>query len=163
MILTAELSGSDSGSGNNTAACSTAFMSVALNNSDAFDANSLRVTGNVPVRASITVLITDLTPGVAINFAARYKNVTLGSAVRHREVQCETNHRDPELAVTTARRVMNEVIDQEVRTRLLDIVLGRSSWEPSELCDVIAEHEYSRLPQSQKRVREQCLEGLQSV
>jgi len=55
-------------------------MSVSLNNSDiVLDANSLRVTGNVPNRASITVLITGLTPGVPINFAARYKNVFLAA------------------------------------------------------------------------------------
>jgi hypothetical protein len=35
------------------------------------DANSLRVTGE-PVRASITVLITNLTPGVSITFEAVY-------------------------------------------------------------------------------------------
>jgi hypothetical protein len=74
LILTAEASGS---SASNTEPCSTAYMSVALNNSVALDANSLRVTGNIPNRASITVLITNLTPGVAINFAARYKNVGL--------------------------------------------------------------------------------------
>jgi hypothetical protein len=49
LILTAEVSASAGG---------TAFMSVALNGSIALDANSLRVTGNDPVRASITVLIT---------------------------------------------------------------------------------------------------------
>jgi hypothetical protein len=65
VILTAEASGSNLGD--------TAFMSVSLNGSVALDANSLRVTGNNPVRASITVLITGLTPGVAINFAAAYK------------------------------------------------------------------------------------------
>jgi len=75
LILTAEASGSSSSNGD---PCSTAFMSVALNNSVALDANSLRVTGDVPNRASITVLITGLTPGVSINFAARYKNIGLG-------------------------------------------------------------------------------------
>jgi len=75
LILTGELSGS---SQSNTEPCSTAYMSVSLNNSDiVLDANSLRVTGDVPNRASITVLITGLTPGVPINFAARYKNVVL--------------------------------------------------------------------------------------
>ncbi len=58
--------------------CSTAFMSVSLNSSVALDANSLRVTGDVPVRASITVLITGLTPGVTINFEAVYKNIGCG-------------------------------------------------------------------------------------
>ncbi len=72
LILTAEASGSSASNGD---PCSTAYMSVALNNSVALDANSLRVTGNVPNRASITVLITGLTPGAAINFAARYKTV----------------------------------------------------------------------------------------
>jgi hypothetical protein len=43
------------------------------------DANSLRVTGDVPVRASITVLITDLTPGVSITWEAVYKNVGIGT------------------------------------------------------------------------------------
>ena len=102
LILTAEASGSSLSNGN---ACSTAFMSVSLNDSVALDANSLRVTGDVPNRASITVLITGLTPGVTINFEARYKNVGPRGPARRREVQCETNHRDPELAVTTARRV----------------------------------------------------------
>ena len=78
VILTAEASGSNQG--NN--ACSTAFMSVSLNGSNAFDANALRVTGDVPVRASITVLITGLTPGVAINFEAVYKNVGCATGSR---------------------------------------------------------------------------------
>jgi hypothetical protein len=52
----------------------TAFMSVSLNGSVALDANSLRVTGTDAVRASITVLITNLTPGVTINFEAAYKH-----------------------------------------------------------------------------------------
>jgi hypothetical protein len=71
LILTAEASGNTQSNGD---PCSTGYMSVALNGSVALDANSLRVTGNVPNRASITVLITGLTPGVSINFAARYKN-----------------------------------------------------------------------------------------
>jgi hypothetical protein len=57
---------------------STAFMSVSLNNSFALDANSLRVTGNNPVRASITVLITALTPGSTITFEAVYKCIRQG-------------------------------------------------------------------------------------
>ncbi len=67
LILTGELSTKRDDS--------TAFMSVSLNNSIALDANSLRVTGKKPVRASITVLITGLTPGVSIDFSARYKVV----------------------------------------------------------------------------------------
>jgi hypothetical protein len=59
---------------------STAFMSVSLNNSFAIDANSLRVTGPNPVRSSITVLITALTPGTTITFSARYKVVGGGTA-----------------------------------------------------------------------------------
>ena len=58
VILTAEASGSNASNGDAT---STAFMSVSLNGSVALDANSLRVTGADPVRASITVLITNLT------------------------------------------------------------------------------------------------------
>ena len=69
VILTAELSGPANNDAN-----STAFMSVSLNNSVALDANSLRVTGDNPVRASITVLITNLTPGATITFTAVYKN-----------------------------------------------------------------------------------------
>jgi hypothetical protein len=65
VTLTGELSAS---SGNGTA-----FMSVSLNGSVALDANSLRVTGVDPVRASITVLITNLTPGTPITFTAVYK------------------------------------------------------------------------------------------
>ena len=75
MILTAEVSGSDQGND----PCSTAFMSVSLNDSVALDANSLRVTGDDPVRASITVLITSLTPGAPITFAAVYKNIGCGT------------------------------------------------------------------------------------
>jgi hypothetical protein len=37
------------------------------------DANSLRVTGPNPVRASTTVLITGLTPGLTVTFEAVYK------------------------------------------------------------------------------------------
>jgi hypothetical protein len=65
VILTAEANGSGLGD--------TAFMSVSLNGSSALDANSLRVTGTSPVRASITVLITNLTPGASIDFEAVYK------------------------------------------------------------------------------------------
>ena len=68
VILTAEASGSSSNSDR-----ATAFMSVSLNDSVALDANSLRVTGDNPVRASVTVLITNLTPGASINFEAVYK------------------------------------------------------------------------------------------
>ena len=56
VILTAELNGLATTN-------STAFMSVSLDNSIALDTNSLRVTGDDPVRASVTVLITSLTPG----------------------------------------------------------------------------------------------------
>ena len=52
-------------------------MSVSLNGSVALDANSLRVSGENPVRASITVLITNLTPGTSITFSAVYKSVTI--------------------------------------------------------------------------------------
>jgi hypothetical protein len=72
VILTGELSTSRNSSA--------AFMSVSLNNSIALDANSLRVTGTDPVRSSITVLITNLTPGVTINFEAVYKLVGAGTA-----------------------------------------------------------------------------------
>jgi hypothetical protein len=67
VILTGELSTSGFFGG------TTAFMSVSLDNSVALDTNSLRVTGNNPVRASVTVLITGLTPGLSVNFAAAYK------------------------------------------------------------------------------------------
>jgi hypothetical protein len=72
VILTGELSTNRNNS--------TAFMSVSLNNSVALDANSLRVTGDNPVRASITVLITNLTPGVSITFSACYKVIGGGTA-----------------------------------------------------------------------------------
>jgi hypothetical protein len=58
---------------------STAFMSVSLNGSFALDANSLRVKGPNPVRASITVLITALTPGSTITFSAVYKVIGGGT------------------------------------------------------------------------------------
>jgi hypothetical protein len=74
VILTAEASGESASNGDLE---STAFMSVSLNNSIALDANSLRVSGNTRVRASITVLITNLTPGVTITFSARYKSISL--------------------------------------------------------------------------------------
>ena len=74
VILTGELSGNSSNNGGPT---STAFMSVSLNGSVALDANSLRVSGENPVRASITVLITNLTPGTSITFSAAYKSVTI--------------------------------------------------------------------------------------
>ncbi len=76
LILTAEASGTSTSNGD---PCSTAFMSVSLNGSVALDANSLRVTGAVRVRSSITVLITNLTPGVSITWEAVYKNVGLGA------------------------------------------------------------------------------------
>jgi L-asparagine transporter-like permease len=84
VVLTAEASGSNSGQ----SACSTAFMSVSLNGSAALDANSLRVTGNVPVRASITVLITGLTPGNIVTFEAVYKNIgcAVGSTFNARQI-----------------------------------------------------------------------------
>jgi hypothetical protein len=72
VILTGELSGS-----NNT---STAFMSVSLDNSVALDTNSLRVTGANPVRASVTVLISGLTPGLTVHFAAVCKMIGSGTA-----------------------------------------------------------------------------------
>jgi hypothetical protein len=71
VILTAEASCTANG---------TAFMSVSLDGSVALDANSLRVTGSDPVRASITVLITGLTPGLTVNFAAAYKRIGGGGA-----------------------------------------------------------------------------------
>jgi hypothetical protein len=73
VILTAEASTAKSSD--------TAFMSVSLNGSIALDANSLRVTGSNPVRASITVLITNLTPGVTINFEAAYKVASASPSV----------------------------------------------------------------------------------
>ncbi len=79
LILTAEASGSSASNGD---PCSTAFMSVSLNGSVALDANSLRVTGDVPVRSSITVLITGLTPGVSITWEAVYKNIGCGPSAR---------------------------------------------------------------------------------
>jgi len=55
-------------------------MSVSLDNSIALDANSLRVTGNNPVRASVTLLLTGLTPGINITFRAVYKMIGSGTA-----------------------------------------------------------------------------------
>jgi hypothetical protein len=72
VILTAEASASN---GN-----STAFMSVSLDNSTALDTNSLRVTGDNPVRASVVVLIADLTPGLNVTFEAVYKLIGNGTA-----------------------------------------------------------------------------------
>ena len=74
MILTGELSAGTFFTN------STAFMSVSLDGSVALDTNSLRVTGPNPVRASITVLITSLTPGLNVNFEAVYKVSGTGSA-----------------------------------------------------------------------------------
>jgi hypothetical protein len=73
VILTGELSGSNTGT--------TAFMSVSLDNSVALDTNSLRVTGANPVRASVTVLIGGLTPGLSVNFRAVYKMIGNGTAI----------------------------------------------------------------------------------
>jgi hypothetical protein len=78
VILTAEISGADAANGE---AISIAYMSVSLNGSIALDANSLRATGENRVRASITVLITNLTPGVTIEFRAVYKNIPLGASL----------------------------------------------------------------------------------
>jgi hypothetical protein len=74
VILTAEVSGSNVGSN----ASSTGFMSVSLDNSIALDTNSLRVAGEDPVRASVTVLISGLTPGNTVTFTAVYKRVGSG-------------------------------------------------------------------------------------
>ncbi len=78
VILTAAVNGAAASNGD---AVSTGYMSVSLNGSVALDANSLRVTGENPVRASVTVLITNLTPGVSITFTAVYKNVPLGGTL----------------------------------------------------------------------------------
>jgi hypothetical protein len=72
VILTGELNGFNDNS--------TAFMSVSLDGSTALDTNSLRVTGNDPVRASVMVLIGSLTPGLTVNFAAVYKQIGNGAA-----------------------------------------------------------------------------------
>ena len=72
VILTGELAPA---AGN-----STAFMSVSLDNSVALDTNSLRVTGQDPVRASVTVLIAGLTPGTLSHFTAVYKLIGNGTA-----------------------------------------------------------------------------------
>jgi hypothetical protein len=71
IILTGELSGSNT----NT----TAFMSVSIDGSAALDTNSLRVTGSNPVRASVTVLLSGLTPG-SRTFTAVYKMIGTGTA-----------------------------------------------------------------------------------
>ena len=69
------------------------------------------------------MLITNLTPGVTITFEAVYKNI----GRRHRrDVQCETNHRDPELAVTT----------RESRSYLADCVSAR--WLASSAARAVA-------------------------
>ncbi len=78
VILTAEVSGTSKSNGDPQ---STGFMSVSLNGSVALDANSLRVTGGNPVRASVTVLITNLTPGVTITFTSVYKSVPVAGVV----------------------------------------------------------------------------------
>jgi hypothetical protein len=82
LTMTAEASGSSASNGN---ACSTAFMSISLSGhpsldpSIVLDANSLRVTGNVPNRASITVMITGMPVGATVTFEAWYKNVLLSA------------------------------------------------------------------------------------
>jgi hypothetical protein len=65
VILTGELS---TNNGN-----ATAFMSVSLDGSVALDTNSLRVEGTNLVRSSVMLLLTGLTPGLSVNFAAVYK------------------------------------------------------------------------------------------
>jgi hypothetical protein len=72
VILTGELSASNN--------ASTAFMSVSLDNSVALDTNSLRVTGANPVRASVTVLLSNLTPGNVVTFTAVCKMIGSGTA-----------------------------------------------------------------------------------
>ena len=72
MILTAEVSGSSRPNGD---ASSTGFMSFSINNSVALDTNSLRVTGVDPVRASVTLLVTGLTPGTPVTLTAVYKRI----------------------------------------------------------------------------------------
>ena len=76
VILTAEVSGSGDPSGDAT---STGFMSFTIDNSVALDTNSLRVTGVDPVRASVTLLVTGLTPGNTVTFRAAYKRVPFGN------------------------------------------------------------------------------------
>ena len=71
IILTAELSDSN----NNT----TVFMSVSIDGSFALDTNSLRVTGDREVRASVMVLLTGLTPGTH-TFTTVYKRIGSGTA-----------------------------------------------------------------------------------
>jgi hypothetical protein len=72
VILTGELSGSNAGT--------TAYMSFSIDNSVALDTNSLRVEGANPVRASATLLVTGLTPGLTVTFTAMYKMIGNGSA-----------------------------------------------------------------------------------
>jgi hypothetical protein len=74
VILTAEVNGSSNLFNNAT---STGFMSVSIDNSIALDTNSLRVTGENPVRASVTLLLTGLAPGTT-TFAAMYKRIGSG-------------------------------------------------------------------------------------
>ena len=61
-------------------------MSVSLDNSVALDTNSLRVTGNDPVRASVMVLISGLTPGLTVNFTAVYKKIGSGATFNARQI-----------------------------------------------------------------------------
>ena len=79
LILTAEISGSNFANGD---PCSTAFMSVSLHGPGldpniVMDANPLRATGDIPVRASITVVISGLLPGTPVTFTARYKAIPI--------------------------------------------------------------------------------------
>jgi hypothetical protein len=73
VILTAQISGSTG----QTAG----FMNVEVDGVlPSNDANSLRVFGNDPVRASSTALVTGLTPNVEHVFTAVYRNVGSGSS-----------------------------------------------------------------------------------
>ena len=72
VILTAQIDGS---TGQTAGFMNVQVDAVPVPN----DANSLRVFGNDPVRASATALITGLTPGVH-TFTAVYKNVGSGTS-----------------------------------------------------------------------------------
>ena len=72
VILTADINGS-------AIFDSAGFMSVSVDGLPALDTNSLRVEGPNPVRASVTTLITGLTPG-SHTFTAMYKVVGVGQA-----------------------------------------------------------------------------------
>jgi hypothetical protein len=74
VILTAQVNGS---TGN-----AAGFMSVSVSGNTtvlATDANSLRVAGNEPIRASATALLTNLNPGLNV-FTAKYREVGSGFA-----------------------------------------------------------------------------------